>query len=285
MFVYRILQKVKRHIDYMRLHSRAKLINLSVSIRGKPYIFTDGLGYKYWIYHGEPIEDYLKLGFTTDSSKVMRYIKRFAKPGGVCIDIGARIGAISLALWDAVGQSGTVISVEADPQNILALKSNLKLNDFPCNAVENVAVVDYDGVATLRRFEGCNGWQTIGDPKFARDVPSELFDVPAINFSTLLSRFHLKYINLVKIDVEGAEPIVLKGMSEALSEQRVEQVVFEVNHLMLEGTGNTVDDLMKFWSDFNYRLYLIGPNGDREHLAEGKWPSGHIGDCVAVVEP
>ena len=93
--------------------------------------------------------------------------------------------------------------------------------------------------------------------------------------------FNLESADLVKIDVEGAEPMVLSGMVRFLQEKRIKCVIFEVNHLMLEGLDKTVDDLMCIWDNYDYDLYRLLSDGTLSKLSN-KWPEKLIGDCIAL---
>jgi FkbM family methyltransferase len=246
-----------------------------------PRIFTDWLNHRYWQHPGDRIRDALRHGSVVDSTRVVKYILRTVRPGWSCVDIGASIGGISVPLWKQASPGGSVLSVEADPAVIERLKANLSLNDCPQDQVVNVAVTDRKGIVQLRCFPECNGWQTIGDPSVARGYRFVLVDVPSLSFAELAAERGMARMNLVKIDVEGAEPKVFQGMRVMLSQKRIERVIFEVNWTTLEGTGAAVSDLFSFWSGLDYRLWRLDDDG-APALLQGEWPRRTIGDCLAT---
>ena len=256
------------------------MLERKVKASAEPMIFEDWAGYRYWQYPGDNIRYNWKRKSVTDAKHIVRYILENVKPNWTCVDIGANIGAVSVSLWSKVTPGGRVISVDADPSNMDKIKANLKLNDYPEDYVINVAIADKKGVLQLRCYPECNGWQTLGNPTFARDYESFVIDIPAINFEELGKIFELETVDFVKIDVEGAEILVLNGMRSYLEEKKIACVVFEVNHLMLEGMNSNVGQLLSFWKDFDYELWRLADDGTPVPIAEG-WPNNLIGDCIA----
>lgn len=246
-----------------------------------PRVYTDWLNHRYWQYPGDRIRYALRHRSVVDSVPVVKYILRTVRPGWCCVDIGANMGGISVPLWKQASPGGSVLSVEADPGVIERLKANLALNDCPQDHVVNIAVTDRKGTVQLRCFPECNGWQTIGDPAVARGYRFVLVDVPSLSFAELAAARGLARVDLVKIDVEGAERLVFQGMRAMLSDKRIDRVIFEVNWTTLEGTGAGVSDLFSFWNGLEYRLWRLDEDGVPAPLQE-EWPRRTIGDCLAT---
>ena len=131
------------------------------------------------------------------------------KKGDVIFDVGAWNGVYTLLFSRLVGENGRVYAFEPDPVAYKVLKENLRLNGVKNVIVVSEALSDKNGFATLMAKEfGGSGSTIIG----RADKPK------SINvMTTTLDYFCLieeVIPNGVKIDVEGAEDLVLKGASE-----------------------------------------------------------------------
>jgi FkbM family methyltransferase len=262
-----------------------------VNLTGRPIIFRDQDGFRYWRYPGDQIIWNHQVRAVGDSASVRNYILNRMPTLTLAVDIGSCVGSVSMPLWRiAASPAARVISIDADPGNAERTRENLRLNGFRDDLVINAAITDTDGTVQLRRYLGKNGWQTLGDPHFAKDVPSELIDVAARRLQSVLAAYSgadpsTGPVDVIKLDVEGWEPTVLRSIRSLLCSGAVKRLIFEVNHLMLDGTGWSVADLLSIWADLPYRLFVLRPDGTPEPLAKGQaWPEGEIGDCLAVCE-
>lgn len=255
-----------------------------VNRANKSLLFTDQFGFHYWQYPGDNIALNITRKSICDSVGVVKYILNNLRPGSICIDIGASIGGVSVPMWHRVGHlSGLVITVEADPAKKAVIEENLKVNGFPSGYVETMVVSDNQGVASFRYFPEAPGWNTLGDPQYARDrgVESYTVEVETNTISQLLEKYNLRHLTLVKVDTEGAELLILQSMLPLLCSGSVEQVIFEVNPLILPGMNASAEELISLWEGLPYCLYLINDKGDKEALPD-IWPSNYVGDCVAI---
>ena len=256
------------------------LLEHRLRMRNKPVVLTDWVGFRYWQFSDDNVRDNWKRKSVSDANNVIQYALRNVKPGWICIDLGAHVGSVSVPLLSRTGSDGKVISVEADPANVDKLRANLKLNGFADDYVVHAAVADKSGIVWLRCYPESNGWQTLGNPSFAQGYESFVVDVPAISFEELAEIYNLDLIDFLKMDVEGAELLVLDGMRSFLEESKIGCVIFEVNHLTLEGMGSTVSQLLSFWDDFAYELWRLGDGGTIIAI-QGVWPENLVGDCIA----
>jgi FkbM family methyltransferase len=132
----------------------------------------------------------------------------FAISNGVLVDLGANIGLTSVWLAKEYGFS-RVIAVEPDSSNAALVRKNLDLNGLNAQVVQ-AAVGPNDGTA---RFQTANE-SNLGQVSQDGDV------VKMVSMQTILERFGLSDLDLVKMDIEGSEQALLTGPSEWLSRTR-----------------------------------------------------------------
>jgi FkbM family methyltransferase len=150
------------------------------------------------------------------------------REGDAIVEIGAGVGW-EIGLWSRlVGPSGTVVAVEADPDTFEWLERRCQLNGLDNVVRLQVAIADRPGVVQM---EGDGPWE--GRRIAAADTGTR---VEAITFGELLARTGLDHVDLVKMNIEGAESLVLRGMGDAFA--RVGHFVVSCHDYML-GRGET----------------------------------------------
>jgi FkbM family methyltransferase len=150
-------------------------------------------------------------------------------PGGLLVDVGANLGYFSI-LWLAQNPANRVIAIEASPRNIPALSDNLEANGFlPRVELLPIAVGDRSGTVPFHLGPPAQtGWGGLA-PATAEDPGgNEVVEVPMKTLDSLLAE-RSEPIALLKLDVEGAEPMVLRGASQLLAARRVAALYFEEN--------------------------------------------------------
>ena len=140
------------------------------------------------------------------------------RPGDGFIDVGANIGYFSALAARQVGSNGSVVAIEASPPVFASLTETVCAN----NHAETVRCVNKAAAAARGAIELFSGPDhNIG---LTTTVPSRGFElqgvIEALPLDDLLIADEMRTARLVKIDVEGAEPEVLKGMSTFLEKCR-----------------------------------------------------------------
>jgi FkbM family methyltransferase len=156
--------------------------------------------------------------------------------GGVVIDIGANIGSFSIY---AAHFGATVYAIEPEPHNLDALKQNIKINNmedkiYPCP----YAITDFKGTVTISD-EG--GGSTIKDDGI---FGAEVEAMPLNNFFEL---YHINQVDVLKIDVEGAEVEIILGASkENLQKCKYITMEFDIR------SGNKMGDIVQKLSETHH---------------------------------
>ena len=163
--------------------------------------------------------------------------------GGTLIDIGANVGLFTLSLADLVDDA---LLFEPNPVAAERARENLRLNDLPAR-VQELALSDREGRLFLEnRGEVDTTNRTLNSDDAS---PFPCLEVTASSLDRTLEQRPIEgRICLIKVDVEGHEQAVIRGMMQTLRTRRPEMVMFEY----LQRTN--LDAVEGLFDDAGYRL-------------------------------
>lgn len=182
---------------------------------------------------------------------IRSYFKEFKK--GVFIDIGSNIGKYTVMIGNQLNDKGKVISIEPHPQNFEVLQKNIELNN--CKNVTSLNIACWNKKNELKLYNHED------QPLLASAVKKsrKYITVKADTLDSILKNLEISNIDMVKIDVEGAESEVLKGMDYILKNKKP-KVIFEAwddDYLeackkILENYGYGIEHLDKmYWIGYH----------------------------------
>ena len=191
-----------------------------------------------------------------------RFVMRFLRPGMTFIDIGAHVGEYTLLAAQAVGEAGEVHSFEPNPQIFGLLRENVCLNGFSNVRLLNHAVSDRDGHANFKIFsEPSISRLDHGSSQKTPLQPQDLVNtvtVPTLRLDTYLGS-PLRRVDLIKVDVEGAEQLVFLGATNLLSLPSAHAPVwiFEFSRENYAKFGFEPDGVREFLMRHEYRTWSL----------------------------
>lgn len=196
-------------------------------------------------------------GFEPES---LRLFLDLCRTSTTILDVGAHIGLYAL-LASADRPGTTTIAFEPVARNLRYLRGNVTRNATPGLTVEPAAVGDRDGTIVLYIPQTTRLPATASLLESAGDeiVPTE---VPIVSIDEYVRGSGLESVDLIKIDVEGAESSVLRGAARVIREHRP-AIVCEVLH----GIADT-ETATALFDDTDYRFFLLTDDGlvEHEHL-------------------
>lgn len=151
---------------------------------------------------------------------VTRLISAILRPGMVFFDIGANAGFFSLL---ASTKCKAVYAFEPLPSNLHRLSINLELNATQNVTVVQSAVTDRSGTGTLYVPEDEN----TGLASLIEETGGHSIAVPTITLDEFVRKQGIGRVDLIKIDIEGAEALAFEGAQELLSRVDAPDVIFE----------------------------------------------------------
>jgi FkbM family methyltransferase len=190
--------------------------------------------------------------------EIVNLIQRVVRPGDVCLDVGANVGAHTLVMARAAGPSGRVVAVEPHPRIGARLLQNLALNHLDQVTVVRAALSDKDGTADFFGFSEDAFEQGISS--FLPDKEAtEKMTVKTISGSRLQREARLNRCDFLKIDVEGFESVVLKELSDLIAAHRP-FIICEYRKQHWEKFGHSLEGVLERFKALGYRLYYIRKN-------------------------
>ncbi|MDO8541017.1 MAG: FkbM family methyltransferase [Opitutaceae bacterium] len=191
----------------------------------------------------------------------LRFLRRFLQPGMTFVDLGAHHGLYSVLAAALVGPTGRVIAFEPAPASARRLRWHATLNGVNRIEVHRSALGARASTATL--FVPQHGIDTVSSlrpPAVGGGGPTHRIEVNVVSLDDFASSRDLKEIDLVKLDVEGAEADVLDGAARVCA-NLAPLWIFEALDSTSATWGSSGRKLVTRFADLGHELFEFNPEG------------------------
>jgi FkbM family methyltransferase len=174
--------------------------------------------------------------------------------GATFIDVGANFGIYALRAAALVGTSGHVIAVEPNPASVRLLQTNIAASDASAVTVAPVACSDVDSMLELYVAPQSNTGETsLSQANASQEGKvANAYKVRARPLDDIIRESGVTRVDAIKIDVEGAEYLVVKGAQQTLDRFRPMLLIEIVEHQLRE-MGTSSAELKEFLHKHGYR--------------------------------
>lgn len=189
--------------------------------------------------------------------------KQTVKEGNTVVDLGANLGYFTLLAAKIVGDKGKVFAFEPEPKNYSYLRKNIEVNNYKNvmtfqkavsdkNGKTKLYICDYDsGHHTINKYDGIKAYS------HGRKIEEKSIDIETVTLDSFLDG-RADRVNVIKMDVEGAEMLALLGMDKTLRSNKNIQMIIEFFPLLIEKMGNDPKEFIrKLIEDYGFSIYII----------------------------
>lgn len=196
--------------------------------------------------------DYMEwLAYFDPERPELDVFKGLLKPGQVVLDIGANIGENSLVAASMVMPGGSVYAFEPNPPVFAKLDSNIRLNpNLPVKPIQK-GIGEKPGYfyVDVGNPNNAGGGQLVEASASGNKQKVEVVALDAVVADLRIAR-----VDIIKIDVEGFEPQVLRGGKETL--QKHHPLLFiEFNETALRRYGSSTQELLQLLKELGYSSF------------------------------
>lgn len=172
-------------------------------------IWIHQTSYGYFAYH----RPYLRLDLMRlDQAACENFLWGYQpKAGDVIMDVGAGVGEETLTFSRAVGERGKVICIEAHPRAYRCLEKLVQYNRLQNVIPIHAAVTE----------PGCSGVTISDNDYLSNRIDSSGVSVPATTIDEIHRQLNLGHVHFVKMNIEGAERLAIRGMAATLEETEI----------------------------------------------------------------
>ena len=186
-------------------------------------------------------------------ARCVRFLSKQEHP--VFLDIGANCGLYTTIVAASCPHT-RVIAVEAEPDVARLLRNTIEENQTSITRnlatveVVEIALSDQEGETTFIR-----SWDNgLGSVHGVEACPRDSITVSTQRGDQLLVELEIETVDFMKIDVEGAEMLVLRGFRESLQEGKIQQLQIELNKKLDQHKAATSEDVINFLRAQGYAL-------------------------------
>lgn len=203
-------------------------------------------------------------GYQEADQGVLKMIKKHLPPDGTFIDIGANIGSFTLVAAK-IARRGEVHAFEPSVHHFSRLSRNVELNNFRNVHLNRKGLSDKTETATLflpsmKGEMNNSGAASLYSSDAAEDMQLKE-EIELISLDDYVANQKIDRIDLIKIDIEGAEYGALKGSRKTLERLRP-IVLMELDLDNLKRAGCEPGQILEFWKELGYDVGRIENSGD-----------------------
>lgn len=233
----------------------ARFLNPRLRESPRRRVVADRYGHRFAVDTQDLIQRYVYL-FGAWEPHMTRWLRGRLGAGDVFVDVGANVGYFAVLGSGLVGPEGRVVAIEASPDFHRRVLRNAGLNGCSNIRAVNAAVSDEHKRLTFILASSNNmGANSI----VPYDGPAEsTFDADAVPLPELLEPDELARARVIKIDVEGAEGGVIRGLAPALDRLRPDvEIAVEVTPDRMTQLGDSVDELLDTLRKAGFHPYRL----------------------------
>lgn len=193
-----------------------------------------------------------------------RLFREIVQEGDIVVDCGANIGYFTLLFAKLVGRKGKVYSFEPETRNYSYLIKNIQLNGYDHVVASQKAVADkpgkvrlffcpYDtGHHTIQQHKGIESYR----PEFV-DTKKEFVDVDQVSLDDFFKGITTS-VNVIKMDVEGAEMLALAGMEQLIKRSPKLKMLIEFFPLLIREMGQSPEEFARrLLEDLDFTVFVV----------------------------
>jgi len=197
-----------------------------------------------------------------------KYFSGLIKPGAVVVDVGANVGMYTLLAARLLQGKGKIYSFEPTPRTCEILRDNVQVNGFLEMGIihlHQLAVTDRSGKARLSIFHRDSGHNTL----FSDGKADNEIEVATTSLDEILAT--QEHVDIVKIDAEGAEPLIIRGMRQVIQRNPQIRIVIEFAPVHLLRAGSSPIELLDYIASLGFAIHRIDDvNGDLLNVTPGE---------------
>lgn len=197
--------------------------------------------------------------------RIVSLISQLLRPGMIVIDVGANIGEISMTAAKRVGGNGRVIAFEPIDKIADELQANIDRNRLNQIIVERLGLsdtfaVDIPVYASCGQGTAADEHHGLGSLFGASTGQAPVQHISTTTLDNWIADHQIARVDLIKVDVEGAELMVLKGAKRTLQQFKPALIV-EVQETTATTAGYRARDILDYLAALGYAFHRIGRAG------------------------
>ena len=228
----------------------------------------------------EILIDNNKIQFWTPTYYLDDYVKNLAGEGqflneillkldkhNIFWDVGANVGFYSIAAAKIMNTNSKIFAFEPEPKTFNLLQKNIELNKTNNITALSIALGDIDGDKLIYPSDTPN----FGAHSFVQRtdyrVKKKGKNISINTADTLIEEMKIDVPDVMKIDVEGAEILVLRGMKHLLMNQKLKMIFCETHVNLLPLFGSSEEEVLEIFKGNNFHIdYCLNRSNQNQYI-------------------